>query len=538
MAKRHLGLYLGITALLVYFLAHTATDAFLSFHDDKGGDDWLQRAAVLNPLAAEPRMLTGYAYLEQGRREKRNDLLKAAIEQFTRAIRLNPFFYQAHLNLGKAYFLLSESEPQWVSDGIVSFKRAANIRGANLTVAMESARLMFSLWPLLKPEDQEFTRKLVLGIMHRVSQKDFESLVELWALYNRKIELMEELIARRPEFSNLVASALARNRQFNDQRRRLLNTGDHIRYQTLKRGADEELNQAQTESKPEVLLKLFKELGRVYRGYDRLIGQELFPEKPLLALRRRLGERLLSILVDEEGKWRPLASRQSVDFVVSELIQDSLVYEEVFELEEFLAKSGYYQEGDLKSFIARQRILLQTARNDQVIDQIETLQRQMAFIREDARADMIECLFLLCDAYRSSRLLTMAGKVLDTIEPLAPPPQRLLWQRYLIEKVIAVEADTTLIETWRGQFASSRLLTVQKNNQKFAVYLDENREITILLAPEIMEKVQSGQYNLIELSVGGKIVWDSYLSDENNMFKYAFPENFEGKEVNADITIS
>ncbi len=540
MARRKYWLFVAITVLLIYFLAQTATDAFMSFHDSDGpSGEWLHRAALLHPLAAQPHLLLGFAELELGQKEQRADRLTAAVEHLKKAIQLNPFVYQAHLNLGKAYLLLSESEPHRVSDGIVSFKRAARIRGANLAVAMDTARLFFSLWPLLKAQDQAFARNLVLGIMHRISHKDFSELVELWALYNRKIDLIEEFVARRPEYSLLVAEALTRNRSYNDQRRRLLNTHDHIRYQTIKRRAEEELNKAPLSQNSEQLLKLFNELGKVYRRYDRLLELELFPDKTLFALRRRLGERLLIMLIDEEGKWRAPKTRPPVDMVVSELIRDSRDYENVFELEEQLSKRGYYREGDLKSFLFQQRILLQTARFDQVIDQIETLQRQISFVREDARPDMIEALFLLCDAYRQSRLLTMASKVLDSLEPLSPPTERLLWQRYLIEKVISVSADATLIESWRNQFVASRAITLSKKKEKRVIYLDDKLEITIQLADELWQKGSSdeAEINLIELfSADGRILWDSYLGDEN-MFSFTFPDSYDGRALELEIVV-
>jgi hypothetical protein len=538
MAKKNRMIYVAIALLLVYFMAQTAVDAFLSFYVPGSGDtSWLSQAVRLHPLGSEAHMMMGFSALEQGKQTKRSDLLVQAVGHLKTAIRYNPFVYQAHLNLGKAYFLLSETEPHWVSDGIVSFKRAASIRGANLSVAMDSARLFFSLWPLLKKEDQDFARSLVLGIMHRIGKNDFESLVELWSLYNRKIELMEELIARRPEFSQLVAQALVRNRQYNEQRRRLLNTHDEIRYHQIKKKVDEELNKPAENQDSQVMLALFRDLGQVYRHYDRLSGEELFPEKSRMALRRRLGERLLALLIDDEGKWRNTAvSRQPVDTVVNGLINDSQSYENVFELEERLGKIGYYREGDIKSFMARMRILFQTARYDQVIDQIETFQRQVSFVREDAREDMVELLFLLNDAYRQSRLLTMASKVLDAIKPLSPAPERLLWQRFLIEKVIAVEADATLIENWRAQFAASRVIQVGTKQEKRVVYLDENREITLILTPELMEKIQTGDYNLLELNVDGRIVWDTYLGEES-LYTYAFPDSFDSRAVNVEILL-
>lgn len=537
MGKRNGILFLLVSLLLLYFLAQTATDAFLSFHDpDDAKGEWLRRAALLHPLDAEPHLRMGHAFLERGKSEGNPDFLRQAVAHLKRAIRLNPFVYQAHLNLGQAYFLLSEKDPQWVSEGVVSFKRAATIRGANLSVAVSTSKLLFSLWPLLKTEDQDFARELVAGVMRRISRQDFEGLVDLWALYNRKIEIMEEFISQRPEFSGLVAGALARNRQYLEQRRRLLNTADQVRYQGIKVKVEEELNQPLENQDTKAMLRLFGELGQVYRGYDRLLEKELFPDKSRLALRRRLGERLMGLLMDSEGKWRTPALRQPVDLVAGELIRDSRESENAQELELFLDKSRYYLEGDLKSFLARQRILYQTARYDQVIDQIETLQRQLSFVREDARPDMIEALFLLCDAYRSSRLLTMAVKVLDSLEALSPPPERLLWQRYLVEKVIGVQADADMLESWRGRFAASRSLTLEKKSEKRTIYLDENRDITVTLSPELWAKGEEGSVNLIELTLDGRVLWDAYFGEEN-AFLFTFPQEFEGRAVEVEIGV-
>jgi len=537
MVKRSILLFVTVSVLLVYFLMQTATDAFLSFYNPESSDNqWLYRAALLHPLSAEPHLNLGFSKLERGKADQNTIMIKEAIGHFKLAIRFNPFVYQAHLNLGKAYLILSKNDSQWVNDGILSFKRAASIRGANLTVAMDATRLFFSLWPLLKKEDQDFARNLVLGIMHRISQKDFIELVELWAHYNRKFELMEELVSRRPEFSLQVVSALTQNRSYNDQRRSLQNMHDHMQYQAQKRKAEEELNKEPFSQSHEQLLKLFTSLGKVYRRYDRLLGQEIFPDKTLFALRRRIGERLLSLLIDDEGKWRSATMRQPVDMVVNGLISDARDYENMFELEELLVKHDYYREGDIKSFLTGQRILFQTARYDQVIDQIETLQRQISFIREDARPDMIEALFLLCDAYRQSRLLTMASKVLDELDPLSPPPLRLLWQRYLIEKVISVSAEASVIEDWRRQFSASRAFILTKSKERHVFYLDDNLDITIQLSDDLWQKGLDGQINLIELFSEGRILWDSYLGDEN-LFTYTFPQDYEGKAVEVEAFV-
>ena len=86
-------------------------------------------------------------------------LSKRACRCCARPCSRNPLDYQARYYLAKAYLQFSAVNNDYFDLGVRELKRAARIRGSNKQIALDCAKVFFSLWPLLEDEDKAFAAR-------------------------------------------------------------------------------------------------------------------------------------------------------------------------------------------------------------------------------------------------------------------------------------------------------------------------------------------------------------------------------------------
>jgi hypothetical protein len=159
-------------ALAVFFLSQFAAELFFLAGPRPGtGKKTPERAFDPKAFSLSSRLHTetAFAWLEAGTRDSDESAVKMSMVLLGRALRHNPLDYQARYYLAKAYLQFSAVDNDYFDLGVRELKRAASIRGSNKQIALDCARVFFSLWPLLETADKTFASDLLFDDMPTLS---------------------------------------------------------------------------------------------------------------------------------------------------------------------------------------------------------------------------------------------------------------------------------------------------------------------------------------------------------------------------------
>lgn len=461
----------------------------------------------LKSLALASRLQTdaAFAWLEAGSETVDSDeAVRASMALLRRSIARNPLDYQARYYLAKAYLRFSAVGNDYFERGVLELRRAAAIRGGNRGIAVESARVFFSLWPLLETEDQEFTASLLAGVMPVLSWGEFAPLLESWALYVQDVPLLMRLLQLKPDFfgpaaDQLVAAGLPLPMRWEMLALHEANLLDNLerRYNELGLQGGLTLDAAR-----QMLAQ-----ARSIRGYHRLHPAAAFDQAKLAKLRRQL---LLEVIggsiaaARDDGK---LAGqlRELIEYYIA--AHPGL--NELDELQKLLQERGYFRENDFPSLRLKTTIAFRKGDHAGVIAEIEALRKGISFIKKEQAADYTAILLLLADSYYSSKLMTAAEAVAADLNRNQPGDADILWRMLRIRNVLGTEeAPDPELEKRLAAVRDSRLLTVARANVPYAVYLFSEPAIEITLDPALRASLAPGR--LLQVFVNDKIAHESY----------------------------
>ena len=271
-------------ALAILFLSQFAAEIFfLTGPLPEAGKRIPQPALDLKALSLSSRIFTetAFAWLEA----KDENAVKKSMSLLRHSLQRNPLDYQARYYLAKAYLQYSTVSNGYFDLGLRELKRAARIRGSNKQVALDCARVFFSLWPLLEDADKTFAHDLLAAVMPSLSWPEFSPLVEMWSLYVQDAPLLMELLKRKPDFFGPIANQLVAAEIPMAQRRELLALHEVHTLDALERRYNElslqgDIGLADARSLLNQLLQL--------KGYYRLKPDSGFVPEKFAKLRRLL----------------------------------------------------------------------------------------------------------------------------------------------------------------------------------------------------------------------------------------------------------
>jgi hypothetical protein len=499
-------------ALGLFFLLQFAAEVFYSRGKDKVPEKALPslRASMkLFPFAAEYPAEAGFALLEKGARGEDSARLKASIPYFKDAIGKNPLDYQARYYLAKAYLHFSSVDNDSFDLGVAELKRAARIRGSNKQIALDCAKVFFSLWPLLEKEDQEFASDLLANVMPELSWPDFSPLVEMWSLYVQDAPLLMELLKQKPEFFGPAANQLVAAGIPLTQRHELLDLHEthsldalERRYNELSLSGGIGLDDARS---------LLGQL-RALKGFHRLQPGSSFSQEKSDNLQRTLLLGVISgLLTDPKAKADPRTPGQLKEYILA-YITDHSGLNELDDLQNLLSEKNYFKENDFASLYLKTLIAYRKGDYGGIISDIEALRKGISFVKKEQAADYTNILLLLVDSYYSSKLLTAAEAVAGELYQNQPDNPDVLWRILRIRKILGSEGPPDkALDDKLAAVENSRFLTVARANVFYDVYLFNEPAIEIALDPALRAKLKPGQ--LLQVFVDGHVAYESYVQD-------------------------
>jgi hypothetical protein len=495
--------FILILLVMAFFLADFTANIYLTaVRPDNGGKKLklLKIAHLLSPFDHEPAHRFAYERLKTGFENKTNEIILESIDWFKHALSRNPFHYYSHYYLGKAYLFHDYPNSRYFSEAIAEFKKAARIRGGNKTIALDTAKIMLSMWPLLSDDDRQFCTDILARSLDRFSWWEFAGVIEPWWLYSKDTGFTGKLLEKRPEFFQPAAHELIRLAAPLTLRWQYLCEYEKYLLQDIRRQYNSLPSQAH--SRPAALIPLLEKL-RAIKFYNRLAADKTFDENAYRELKNGLLYEIIAALLEEGAG--------GVDSYLDGYISGDIPREQVFKIKERLAREGFFKPNDFASLYYNYRLEYKLANYSDIISDIDRLKQSITLINEARRPGYIKLLLLLADSYEATKLLSVAEKTFREIIAMEPGNLDAVFGMKRIQQVIGVDAGyMRKIRPAVAALTDSGKIQLNAVNIRTTVYLLDNTFIEITIDEGLKEKIAGP--GLIQVSSDGKIAYENYIA--------------------------
>lgn len=527
-----------LTALILtaFFLAQFAAEIFfLIGPKPKPGRNFQESAFDLKKISLSSRLHTdtAFAWFKAGTSAKDDYAVKTSMALLRQALHLNPLDYQARYYLAKAYLQFSTVNNDYFDLGVSELKRAARIRGSNKEIALDCARVFFSIWPLLEDEDKFFAADLIAAAMPALSWREFSPLVEMWALYIQDTSLLMGLLKRKPEFFGPAADQLVASAIPIEQRHELLVLHEIHTLDALERRCNE-LN-LQGEIGFDDALSLLGQLRRL-KGYSNLQPDSGFSQEKYAKLQRSLLLQVISgLLIDPKDQSDRKKMSQLREFILL-YIADHSGLNDLDYLQKLLEENNYFKDNDFPTLYLKTLITYKKGSYGDIIAEIEALHKSISFVKKEQLADYTNILLLLVDSYYSSKLLTPAEKVANELYQNQSDNPDILYRVLRVQNILGAEGSPDkALDAKLEAIQNSRFLTIQKANVNYDIFLFNTPEIEINLAPALLVRFKPKQ--LVQVFADGKIAFESYVDELPEKIVIGPPFSSPDRKVTVQVLI-
>ena len=457
---------------------------------------------------------TGFTLVDQGTRENDVSAVKAGMPYLRMALKKNPLDYQSRYYLAKAYLRLSSVGNDYFERGLLELQRAARLRGSNKQIALDCVRVYFSLWPLLEKQDQDFAAELLASVMPAIGWNEFAPLLEMWADYVQDVELLMDILRRKPGFFGPAANHLVAAGLPIELRHELLDLYETYTLDAVQRRYNELSFSGVVafENARQMLEQL-----RAIKGYHRLRPKSGFSEDDYYKLQRFLLRQAISgLLADPAVHGEPAAAvgtlnpkqRQLREYITT-YIAEHAGNNELDELQKLLEDYRFFKENDFPSLRVKTAIAFRKGDYSGVIAEIDSLRHSISFVKKEQEEDYAAILLMLVDSFYGTKLMTAAESVAADLVRNRPDDADVHWRVLRVRKVLGSEgpADSELDEKL-ARVENSRFLTITRLNSEHAVFLFNVPEIEIAFDPGLA--AQAGNGRILQVFVEGRIAFECY----------------------------
>jgi hypothetical protein len=523
-------------ALVVFFLSQFAAELFfLAGPKPEAGKKFKEPALDFKALSLSSRLHTdtAFALLEAGTSGSSEATIKTSMSLLRQALHRNPLDYQARYYLAKAYLQFGAVDNDYFDLGVRELKRAASIRGSNKLIALDCAKVFFSLWPLLENEDKTFAFNLLATAMPALDWSEFSPLVEMWSLYIQDTPLLMELLKRKPEFFGPTADQLVAAALPMAQRRELLALHEVHALDAIERRYNELSLQGEIGLKD--ARSLLGQL-RKLKGYFRLQPDCGFnPEKQAKLQRALLLQVISGLLSDPKALADPRTELQVREFI-QVYISDHSGLNDLDELQKLLEEKNYLEENDFSSLFLKTLIVYKKGNYGDIIYEIEALRKTISFVKKEQAADYTNILLLLVDSYYSSKLMTAAEAIVAELNQNQPGNPDILYRILRIQNILGTEGlQEPAMKEKLAAVHSSRFLTIIKPKSLYDVFLFNQPEIEIVFDPALLAKLKPKQ--LVQVFIDGKIAFENYVDGLPEKVVIAPPFTQPERKVRVQVSI-
>lgn len=531
-------LFLLVLAAMIFFQVRFLSDVYLAIGDSMGTGrkkTFYKLSHRMFPFHHTAAYKYSYVLLESGYKNKNNAIILESINWFKKAVSRNPFHYYSHYYLGKSYLFHNYPNSQYFNEAISQFKKAALIRGRNQAIALDTSKILLSMWPLLSDEDKQFCHNLLSQSMTRFLWEDFAGIVEPWWLYAKDKNFLEKLLEKNPVFFYSTAKKLTQLEaplslrwEFLVEYEKFILEEVDRQYQSLSFQKEYEL---------ESLLPLLDNL-KTIKAYYRLTGDEMFNLGKYRELKNKILHQVIDTLFEafSHKKNQTMEHEREMNGYIDEYIKGDLPREQVLKFKEYLKKKDFFKPNDFTSLYFNYLPEFKMGNFGGIISDIEGLKNSITYINEDKKDDYIQLLLLLADSYEASNLLSLAEEILEEIIGMQPDNLDAHFSLLRIRRIFGEDSR------YKGKRKEN--IDSLKNSRKFelnpvnidteiekTVYLVDNNSIEITFDHGLKEQIKTG---LLQVFVDGQIKYENYVShlpekvpveikpgaDENEMSKH------------------
>ncbi|MCK5055327.1 MAG: hypothetical protein KAT34_01620 [Candidatus Aminicenantes bacterium] len=502
-----------LVLLILFFGLQCLSQLFFNLgngKEEQANTGFLKWSCTLSPIAAKPLLEYGYALLQESKKNNDTRMLEKSIRYLKKSINVNMLYYNGHLYLGKAYLDHIVREPTIFDAAVAAFKRAARIRGIDTRVSMDTMTILLSLWPHLNEADREFCTDLFKKSIKRISKEDFISLLDNWALYCRDINFLKEGMNKMPRYYIIAARKLRQLETDMETRREFL--AKHTLYFIA------ELKDLYQQYRSEATSDLLKNLINLYNNLDKRVSTYYLEDtarqskqKGYLEFKKQVNSDILKLLFTEEGWQKNPRLREKLETYIFSYIKKLSSMDELKGFDDFLDKRGYFGiiDMDLRVFYIKQLLAFKSGQYENVISDTEKFKRSLSFVKKEFAADYADILFLLTDAYVSSRLMIRAYDTLKEVSANDGNLTDYYWRKMIIERVIGPDEGEEKNQRLE-LITNSRFIELVSPSAEQTVYLVNNKEVNIHFADILYGKINS--CHLLQVFIDGSLVFEEYLS--------------------------
>jgi hypothetical protein len=480
----------------------------------------LRYSRIFFPLETNVTFQYGFLLLQKSQESKNSNtalqLLNQSIKYLRQAAKNNMLSYNSHLYLGKAYILNAYHDPTILDTALLSLKRAAYIKGNMAQVGLDTTYVMISLWPFLEETDKTFCKNLFKKIIHKISKNEFTKLLDAWGYYSQEIDFFTDSLQNKPEYYLYVAQKLSQIESNLTIRHQYLAKYESFFLEVTKKSYKEYLSQ-----NPDDLEEKLKNLSRKLKikiiGFYELPTSESTIDGKLknnyLTFMKRLNLHILTLALAGKEWQKSSKKRLQTDAIIHSYILNLPSSEDLEEFNSFLAKYHYFDSNNIRSLLLKYSIQYQSNQYSILINEIETLKKEITLIKKGNKRDYVNLLLLLADAYISSGLLTTSMPTLKEIESISPGLRENLWRILKVNQIL--EKKNEILEQYPetvNTIKNSHLFQLNSQFTKRDVFFLSPRDKALRIEFSDSFKPISKSLHLLQIFLDEKIHYETYLN--------------------------
>ncbi len=477
---------------------------------------WNYRLSIkFYPLDFLPYYKAGLLMLREAYKTKNNSLILKSIENFKKALFLNPFHVNSHYFLAKAYILYKFPSSPYFDEAVREFKIAAQLGFKRKTIVLDTSKLLLSMWPLLSEEDRRFCRELLRYSVKRLTWNEFQPILEMWWLYSKDMDLLLSVLREKSQFYRSAADYLVELRASLKARWQIMEELEKFIFSWVKQEYSRALvgkYGKELSSRLQTYLKLLDSI----KFYSTLLNEK--EANPSFQQYRLLKSQILLQLSEYMLSKGEDPYPYLMQFVK---LNDSL--SEINKLQRLLKKYRYFRSEDLKKLYLEDLVLYKLKNYSSIIEKLENFKKSVVFVKKENLKDYLNLLLLLEDSYLENKLLMLALNLADEIRKLAPEDPRIYLRYYRIFQYTGFENAPQEVKDMLQKLLNNSTVEINLRKaswRKELFLLKDAEEITLSLDEQTLEKIKD--FKLIQIFIDGQIAGEFYPHQLSNPLKIKF----------------
>jgi len=488
----------------------------------------LERAVQFYPFNDLAYYEMGKTYLELGTQrfiesEERRAYLEKSIQNFRRAIRINPASPFNHFYLAETQLYLGFFSPSLDESCYDELKKAAILAGENSLIFYEVGKRFLSRWSLISDEDRDFAVRILREVIDKKDREQIRFLLHIWELSINDIEVMRRILPENPSVYRIYADFLGEKSLFLEERQKALAQAELMEFGIAKSEHDsgeDRLLYYEIKEASNKFRSVIKALERI-KFYQNLTQESLIDPADYNTLQKSAFLNL-AISALEEGKELKEAEADLRKYLA---LEDRV--SGANELASYLSERGLMGEKLEDSFADLDRLsfeLFLYFKQNRYMDIVRVgrlLKESFFTVPKGKREEYVRILQLLGDAYQKIDYIYDAGEFYQKALETDPENLEALWRmRRNYERLNADEKVREVQEKIEKLISPEEKLfnnlIINKGGSLIQTLVLDARKIAIDLH---FQGIQEETAPLMTVFFNGRVVWEDYL--KNNILSVA-----------------